>query len=537
MSAPVGPERIFALEAAEYVNHLDALLNDARESTPDGVSLARSARALRGCATMYRQADIARVASALERAATSLRDGSVGWDAALAGAMVGAVDDVRLLLRALPASGSDAASRAAMRTAELERLVPRPDAGVSPRAPVVRSTAATSFVVSGTTALAAALEHAASSPDDSAALGDALRQVRAVRGISSVGDLPPLGEVADVVERALSGATQAGPGGGGRLVPLLRAAAGTLRRASSELAAGERPQPFSPEMQRFSAAATAFSDGRTDADRIVPISDLYHGDSGPHIVSRAEHPPTTAGERFRLEVVSQAEHLRRIIIEARGTADADALGRLWREIRLALRALSALARSFGEDGVARSLALWSERPVEHDAAALEALHQAAELLADTHSARDGLARRLEALASTPAPASAPATTSREASHASGPTAPGAAQSRPSGAAPPSAATSTELPRRRPAPTPTGQELRALLESGIAGISRLDDQPLASPLPLPDEEIVPIETLLFRGRAALERARVVGAELRRAPAAPDPDSLAELYDLLELAAAE
>jgi hypothetical protein len=48
--------------------------------------------------------------------------------------------------------------------------------------------------------------------------------------------------------------------------------------------------------------------------------------------------------------------------------------------------------------------------------------------------------------------------------------------------------------------------------------------------------VPIEQLLYSGRAALDRAREVRDALRARPGAPDPALLAELYDLLDLAAA-
>jgi hypothetical protein len=57
------------------------------------------------------------------------------------------------------------------------------------------------------------------------------------------------------------------------------------------------------------------------------------------------------------------------------------------------------------------------------------------------------------------------------------------------------------------------------------------------VPIVDEHLVPIETLLLRGRAALDRARTLRNELRGASRDPSPDELAELYDLLELAASE
>ena len=83
-------------------------------------------------------------------------------------------------------------------------------------------------------------------------------------------------------------------------------------------------------------------------------------------------------------------------------------------------------------------------------------------------------------------------------------------------------------------TPTGRELRSLLETGIAGIARLADQPMSAPVPLPDEDVIPIEALLFRGRGALLRAIELREELKRRGGQPDAVMLGELYDLLDLA---
>ncbi len=52
----------------------------------------------------------------------------------------------------------------------------------------------------------------------------------------------------------------------------------------------------------------------------------------------------------------------------------------------------------------------------------------------------------------------------------------------------------------------------------------------------DDAIVPVEALLYRGQAALDRARALRDELR-SRGTTDPDALHELYDLLDLARAE
>jgi hypothetical protein len=90
-------------------------------------------------------------------------------------------------------------------------------------------------------------------------------------------------------------------------------------------------------------------------------------------------------------------------------------------------------------------------------------------------------------------------------------------------------------------TPTGKELRALLQTGIAGFQQLSQAPLSEPASIDNDDIVPIESLLYRGRAALERAIAVRDEMQRLRAAGatagEEAALAELFDLLELARRE
>ena len=85
--------------------------------------------------------------------------------------------------------------------------------------------------------------------------------------------------------------------------------------------------------------------------------------------------------------------------------------------------------------------------------------------------------------------------------------------------------------------PSGTDLHHLLGAGIQGLSGLDREPLSEPVDVDDDGIVPIQDLLYRGRAALHRAVALSDTLKRAGPSPDAESLAELYDLLELATAE
>ncbi|MBX6333642.1 MAG: hypothetical protein IRY91_17485, partial [Gemmatimonadaceae bacterium] len=90
------------------------------------------------------------------------------------------------------------------------------------------------------------------------------------------------------------------------------------------------------------------------------------------------------------------------------------------------------------------------------------------------------------------------------------------------------------PTREPIRTPTGRELHAYLQDGLAGFRELEKTPLSQPAVLPDETIVPIDTLLYRGRAALQRAAELRQELLRPGATPSREAVQELFDLIDLA---
>ncbi len=315
-----------------------------------------------------------------------------------------------------------------------------------------------------------------------------------------------------------------------------------------------------PELASFKTALAAVDRDAGHGDRIVPIAQLFHDDEGPHILSTAAQPPTSAAERFRLEVVSLAEHLRGVVAQARTNRAPDQREKNQRELRAALRALGSAANSFGEKQVARFSAEWSVRVATLNNAQMEALDRAAALLANPATRPEEVARGLERLAAprashsdargvpgrtladadvaailrTPTPVSAvPATRApepaRTAPRAPAPSAP-AVQMRAT------QAPSNNAPRQPASRTPTGRKLQDFLQDGISGFGALETTPLSNPAIIPDEEIVPIEALLYRGKAALERARELRAAMlsERTPAR---ETIEELFDLLDLAIAD
>jgi chemotaxis protein histidine kinase CheA len=497
MTSPVGLLDFFILEASDSIDRLDATISGAATRAPDIETLLRHSRTLRGSSTMARQNGIAEVAAGIERLARALRDGEVQWTQALHAALVAAVDDLKLLLRSVRNWSTADERRAQSRTAELARLAPE----APRRTPTPTTGGGNAFLVAETGDIADALEQLVRRPGERDALDAALRHVRTLRGVAAVRDVPPLPEVVDAIERAakpLEIGTLATLSG--KQLALFTAAAMLLRRISTELSGGRRPDPNSPEVRQFASAAAALADETPEADHIVPIAALFHGDAGPHLVTSSPNPPTTPVERFRMEVVSQAEHLRRLVHDAKQARDAASRERLGRELRVALRALEAGAVSFAEERVARIARDAAASAGSLEPRALESLDRLASLLADPRLSSEDLGRELEQLGRAAQPAAA----------ASAP------------------------PTRGRGVTPTGRELREFLDRGIETLGRLEDRPLRDAAPLPDEVIVPIQDLLYRGRAAVERARALRDELRQRGGTPPQDAIDELYDLLDLA---
>lgn len=513
MSSSVGLLDFFILEASDYLERLDAVLARAGDSlAPDAEEIGKYARMLRGSATMSRLTPIAEVAGGLERAARLLRDGTLRWDPMLRGVLTAAVDDLKVLVRGVRSWGANEEARAQARIAELARVAPAA-ARVAAAQPAVAASAA--YVSFETLEVANALDALVARPADRPALLNAVGRVRALRGVAALRDLPPLAEVVDGIERAAKPLELVAGTPDERAIALFTAAAQLLRRAATELRAGGRPDAAAPEVQRFTAALAGLGEASDDADRIVPIATLFADDGGEHIVSAAPHPPTTLAERFRLEVVSQAEHLRRLVADAREAADAAGRERLARELRAALRALERAAESFGEDAVARFVRARGAAVVSLDSHALDALEDAATLLAAPATRPEELTRRLGELSQ-----------ARQAP----PVAPSRGGARDAGPPPPP---TPAVEQRAARNTPSGTALHALLEQGLGGFGRLTTEPLSQKVPIAPP-LVPIEALLYSGRGALDRAREIRDRLRAVGTTADPDGLAELYDLLDLA---
>ncbi len=522
----------FTLEASEYVEHLDGLVARSRGGVPDLEGCVRHARALRGSATMAKVSGIADVAAALERLAHALQAGALQWNDAVRGAYVAAVDDLKILIRGVRAWGDAESRRAAARAQELAAFAPAASAtGAS-------APSAFAFLAGETTELARALAAFAENPVAPSAFALTLQRLRALRGIALLKDVPPLPEIVDALDAAAKTFEL-----GGAVTPAFRAlfaaAAAVLADASAALTRGDRPATESHALTAFAAAASGLGGSAAAADDIVPISALFPDDGAPGLVSATTTPPTTAAQRFRLEVASHAEHLRRLVADAGMAVDSATRERLARELGGAARALSRLSASFGETDLATFFEGQRAQAALLAGAALDALDSACKMLSAPHgksTADIALALQGAAPPSHQAPPT-PRPSFRAMPAVPAPVPPAAAIPRDvvdiASLAPDGQPSLVE--HAASAAAASGDALSSMLERGIVGLSGLEEAPLAEPAEIAADVTVPIEDMVYRGRDALDRAIELRDLMRQSAGAPDPALLAELFDLLELAA--
>ena len=548
MTAPAGFLDFFVLEAGEYIEQLDGLLLAAGTGGPDLDALQRSARALRGSATMAKLSAFAEMAAGIERVGHGMRSGATRWEPALAGALVAAVDDCKLLLRNVRVWGPADDARSRARIDELSRYAPARAATPIGSHPTASDGG---FLTTEVANIGAGAELLATRPSDRDAAANVLRRVRALRGIAGVKDHPSLADVLEATEYAAHPLER----GEARISPerlaVLGAAATVLRGIAAAMRMGTSLDPASPELARFATALDAMQEKETEQERVVPIDELFYQDGGPTVVQPAPNPPTSPAERFRLEVVSQGEHLRRLVADARGARDDLTRDSVRRSLRQALRGLRQAADSYGERDVAEFVASHNDDVVRLDAHALDSLDEIAAMLAQPATSATSLVARLRALQEKPAPP-APARMEGIAAAPPAPSPPTPAQPAPasqvmtpvrsSTVAPPSAAPQE---RDRPAAvamaqlaaagtTSANSGLGSLLDAGIAKLGALKSAPLVAPAQLPEQPAVPIDVLLYRGRAALERCREIRDQVRSTGGPVDAETLGELFDLLDLA---
>ena len=305
--SPLGMADFFALEAGEYLERLDGLLGP--EGPPAADEFVRLARALRGSALMASQTPIARTAAGLESLARGVREGRRGWDPGTRQVAIRAVDDLKILVRRVAAWDDNDTQRAEALARELEQLSGRPSGVLRQAEALGLDAGARAFVAREGAAIGSALDRTATALRAGTPARDALQHVlralQPLRGLAALNDLPPLPDVLEGIERAVLEVTRGGAPPAAA-PDFFQSAAGAITQAAREVAERGRPEPEGPAFRAFAAQMARFFD-REPA--VIPISELYFDDTGPHILQRGAET-AQALPLSRLELVSHGEHLR-----------------------------------------------------------------------------------------------------------------------------------------------------------------------------------------------------------------------------------
>ncbi len=114
----------FSLEASEYLTRLESLATKKGMEPADATQFAAAARGLRGSATMAKAGGIVQVAMTVERIASGVARGATPWEPELQRALIGAIDDLKLLVRSVRTWGADQDARVGESLRVLTRFAP-----------------------------------------------------------------------------------------------------------------------------------------------------------------------------------------------------------------------------------------------------------------------------------------------------------------------------------------------------------------------------------------------------------------------------
>src|SRR4051812_21866540 len=114
----------FSLEATEYLNRLETLVNARSMESSDAKQFAAAARGLRGSATMAKAGGVVQLAMTVERIASGVVQGATAWEPELQRALTGAVEDLKLLVRSVRTWGSEQDARLQDSLRRLARYAP-----------------------------------------------------------------------------------------------------------------------------------------------------------------------------------------------------------------------------------------------------------------------------------------------------------------------------------------------------------------------------------------------------------------------------
>src|SRR5207249_4058541 len=285
---PLGMADFFALEAGEYLERLDAVLQAPEGTSPAAEEFVRLSRALRGAALMASRQPIARAAAGLESLARAIREQRRSWDAGTRQIAIRAVDDLKIFIRTA-ANWTDAdTAKAEALGSQLDQLAGRASAQIRAAEALGLDAGARAFIAREGAAIASSLDRAGQTMRANPAALDSLQQVlralQPLRGLAALNDLPPLPDLLEGIERTVGelGKTGTAPP---TAADFFQAAAGAISKAAREVAERGRPDPDAPEFKTFADLLVKLSDAESEPG-VVPIGDLYYADSGPHLVKR-----------------------------------------------------------------------------------------------------------------------------------------------------------------------------------------------------------------------------------------------------------
>ena len=527
---PLGMSDFFALEAGEYLDRLDAVLQG--DAPPAADEFVRLSRALRGSALMASQPAIARAATGLEALARAVREGRRAWDAGTKQIAIRAVDDLKIFVRRAASWSEADTAKAEALAAQLEQLGGRPSAQVRAAEAMGLDAGARAFVAREGAAIASALDRASkalgANPLAHDPLQHVLKALQPLRGLAALNDLPPLPDLLEGIERAIGELSRGSTVPAALIGELFQTAAGSIAHAAREVAERGRPDPEGAEFRKFAGLLMRFMESEPD---VVPIETLFHADAGPHVVKRGTAParPATLG---RLELVSHGEHLRQA---------ADSLERAPSPTQRELRAhtLAGTFRALGGAGggaVAERVAEFAQ--VARDAVTSGiAVKQATEFAVELRRAGDILSRSGAGDEASLAAQLAAVTAAVRALGGGAPVVPIASLAPAPAPAPRVSAPRISAP---PAPPPVAAADEQVPESADIvgswaayqrlavpgfGVASLEELIRGAPRGASEPAVVDIRTLLYRGARARQRAQ----ELREVAKRVNGDDLRAIID--------
>ena len=498
----VGLLDFFVLEASDYVDRLQRLVAGDEPRGPDSATLLKLARGLRGSAVMARLGSFADAVSGLERGARLLNEGRIAWTPELAIVVAGSITELKALIPMARLWGESQDQRA--RSAggrltavldEVERLGALMQTGAGAPAPDVSSSGARV-------------------PD----ARPASEQNPAVRAFF------------DTIDQAA--AAPAVPPKPARM-PMPPTTVATRLDDSAPVPAPLRGPSTMPDAPM----------------PIVPIASLAPTGDVDAVIHRAPAPAISFAQRFIADVSPLVGSLRARLAPLRQGAMQEANADMVAAFRPVLLSLRDTAASYEYNDVRAFCDAVMNAQAPLAAAAAGALDTALTVMLQQDLAPHVRAQRLGelrrvVLASSPLSTTAGAgeTVAQRGRYTPRNRTPIRAGMAISPTAPPVVPTVA-----RPTPAaPSGRELNSLLSSSLDKVRELEVTPLGLiAIPSPgataspgggetEPEVVPIDSLLYRGPRALSRARQIVNQLRTAGDAHDNALIAELFDLVDLA---